>query len=228
MASQPDAGAVTGGQPGDRLPGPGRYRQKSADVEARQLLDDLRNHTGIAAWIEGCGGQVWIPFAEPCLYIETVQGREKAGIGDWIVRFPAGTFRVLTYDEFTAAFEPADGQRAEDQQLPVPNDGPSMHDMVISDLDCWPESDETLAAIRALLEERKRVGLERYASLLQANNGRDARRDLLEELADAIVYARQIQVERGQGPGSGEAFDAYEHIAFALAHAVQIPEASHA
>lgn len=103
-----------------------------------------------------------------------------------------------------------------------------MHDLVIADLDCWPESDETLAAIRALLEERKRVGLERYASLLQANNGRDARRDLLEELADGIVYAHQVQVERGQGPGSAGAFEAYEHIAFALARAVQIPEASRA
>lgn len=121
----------------------------------------------------------------------------------------------------------AEHPRPGDQQLPVPNDGPSMHDLVVSDLDCWPESDETLAAIRALLEERKRIGLERYGSLLQAGNGRDARRDLIEELADAVVYAHQVHVERGQDPGGIDASVAYEHIAIALGHAVQIPEADH-
>jgi hypothetical protein len=118
-------------------------------------------------------------------------------------------------------------QRPGDQPLPVANDGPSMHDLVIKDLECWPESDEVLAAVRSLLEERKRIGLERYGALLQANNGRDARRDLLEELADAAVYVRQLEEERGDGPGSGEVFEASEHIVSALAWAVQICEASH-
>lgn len=89
-------------------PGAASYRQKSPDVEARQLIDDLRNHTAIAAWIESAGVEVLIPFAEPCLYVETTEGRERAGIGDWIVKFPAGTFRVLSPDKFTAAFEPVD------------------------------------------------------------------------------------------------------------------------
>ena len=76
--------------------------------------------------------------------------------------------------------------RPGDQQLPVPNNGPSMHDLVIAELDGYPaRSDPERAAIRDLLAERKRLGLERYGSLLQAHNGRDARRDLLEELADA-------------------------------------------
>lgn len=216
MASQPDAGAVAGGQPGDRLPGPGRYRQKSADVEARQLLDDLRNHTGIAAWVEGAGGQALIPFAEPCLYIGTVQGREKAGIGDWIVRFPAGTFRVFTYDEFTAAFEPADGQRAGDQQLPVPNDGLSMHDLVISDLEGWEGHPGASEAVQSLLAERKRLGLERYGSILQAGNGRSWRRDLAEKLSDAAAYAMQGITESGGPPGSDELGQVYDLIIQAL------------
>jgi hypothetical protein len=84
-----------------------RYRQKSADVEARQLIDDLRNHTAIAAWIESGGGQAGIPFAEPCLYVETVDGQKRADIGDWIVRFPDGTFQVVSPDEFEACFVPA-------------------------------------------------------------------------------------------------------------------------
>jgi|HubBroStandDraft_6_1064221.scaffolds.fasta_scaffold240788_3 hypothetical protein len=118
----------------------------------------------------------------------------------------------------------ADEPREGDQPLPVPNDGPSMHDLVIADLDCWPESDEVLNAVRDLLAERKRIGLERYNSLLQAGNGRDARRDLLEELADAACYAMQLQVERGKGPGSAEVFEVFEHVASALAWAIQIPE----
>jgi hypothetical protein len=116
-------------------------------------------------------------------------------------------------------------QRPGDQQLPVPNGGPSMHDLVIADLDGWPEAMSVRNAIRDLLAERKRLGVERYGSLLQAGNGRDARRDLLEELADAAVYARQVQEERGDGPGSAEAFEAYEHITSALFWACKIPGA---
>lgn len=88
-------------------PGAAWYRQKGGEVEAWQLLDDLRNHTAIAAWVEAGGGHALIPFAEPCLYIETENGQEQADIGDWIVRFPAGTFRVISAEDFTAAFEPA-------------------------------------------------------------------------------------------------------------------------
>jgi len=116
--------------------------------------------------------------------------------------------------------------RPGDQPLPVPNDGPSMHDLVIADLDRWPEEDPAIRdAIRGLLADRKRIGLERYGSLLQAHNGRNARRDLLEELADAAVYGRQLQAELGDGPGSAEAFEAYEHILSALFCAHKIPEA---
>jgi hypothetical protein len=89
-------------------------------------------------------------------------------------------------------------QRPGDQQLPVPNDGPSMHDLVIADLGGWPESMSARNAIRDLLAARKRLGLERYGSILQSHNGRDAKRDLSEELADAAVYARQLQEERGR------------------------------
>jgi hypothetical protein len=84
-----------------------RYRQKSAEVEARQLIDNLRNHTAIAAWVESAGGQAGTPFAEPCLYIETPDGQKRADIGDWVVRFPAGTFQVIPGDKFDEAFEPA-------------------------------------------------------------------------------------------------------------------------
>jgi hypothetical protein len=89
----------------------------------------------------------------------------------------------------------ADEPREGDQPLPVPNDGPSMHDLVIEDLaKCLAPSRQKDAAC-ALLLERKRIGLERYNSLLQAGNGRNWHRDLTEELGDAAVYARQGRVE---------------------------------
>lgn len=65
------------------------------------------------------------------------------------------------------------------QPLPIPNDGPSMHDLVIADM-----------------ENRKAFGLNKYGALLQANNGRDALQDLYDELMDAIVYVRQLIEER--------------------------------
>lgn len=67
------------------------------------------------------------------------------------------------------------------QAMPVPNDGPSMHDLVIEDM-----------------RGRKDFGLTKYGSLLQAHNGRDALKDLYDELLDAIVYTRQLIEERGE------------------------------
>lgn len=116
--------------------------------------------------------------------------------------------------------------RPGDQQLPVPNDGPSMHDLVIADLQRYPaSSDPERQAVIDLLAARKRIGLERYGSLLQARNGRDARRDLLEELADAAVYARQLHEEDRHGSAPCGACRAYEHILSALFWSHRIPEA---
>lgn len=61
------------------------------------------------------------------------------------------------------------------QPLPQPTTGPSMHFLVIQDM-----------------EARKEFGLKKYGTLLQAKNGRDALKDLYEELLDAIVYVRQV------------------------------------
>jgi hypothetical protein len=114
-------------------------------------------------------------------------------------------------------------QRPGDQQLPVPNDGPSMHDLVIADLERWPVRESTRDAIRELLSERKRLGLERYGSLLQSGNGRDWMQDLREECADALVYARQGLEELGGGPAYAEVWRAYRRILSALVHLQEIP-----
>jgi hypothetical protein len=84
--------------------------------------------------------------------------------------------------------------RPGDQKLPAPNDGPSMHDLVCEDLGAlaFPGAPRLMADLNA----RRKLGLDRYGSLLQARNGRDALLDLYEELQDAAVYARQLVEER--------------------------------
>jgi hypothetical protein len=62
-----------------------------------------------------------------------------------------------------------------EQQMPIVNDRLSIQSMV-----------------RADLERREQVGIERYGTPLQAFNGRDAARDLYEELLDAACYSRQL------------------------------------
>ena len=69
--------------------------------------------------------------------------------------------------------------RPGDQPLPVPNDGPDIQSLVVADL---------LA--------RRHLGIERYGTPLQPGNGRDALRDLYEELVDSVCYLKQLLVER--------------------------------
>lgn len=69
--------------------------------------------------------------------------------------------------------------RAGDQPLPVVNDHPFVADALV-----------------AFIEARKQLGIERYGTPLQPHNGRDALRDLFEELVDAATYAAQLLIER--------------------------------
>lgn len=81
--------------------------------------------------------------------------------------------------------------REGDQPLPVPNDRPSMHDLVVVDM-----------------LNRKSVGYQRYGSFLQPFNGRNSLRDLYEELLDAIVYVRQVIEEDNEHLGQATALRA--------------------
>jgi hypothetical protein len=76
---------------------------------------------------------------------------------------------------------PTRANRKHDQQLPTSSDRPVMHEVLIN-----------------LIESRLAVGVERYGHGLQPMNGRDAYRDLVEELVDACVYTLQIQHERAE------------------------------
>lgn len=70
-------------------------------------------------------------------------------------------------------------QRVGDQPLPNKNDLPVIQDLVMADI-----------------ETRKKIGLQRYGTLLQPFNGRDAMTDVYEELLDAAIYMRQLIYER--------------------------------
>jgi hypothetical protein len=72
-------------------------------------------------------------------------------------------------------------QRPGDQPLPIPSDSPDVQSMVIDDL-----------------IQRRQLGIARYGTPLQPGNGRDAFRDLYEEILDAACYLRQLIAERDQ------------------------------
>lgn len=66
-----------------------------------------------------------------------------------------------------------------EQPMPTPNDRPSIQSLVRADLDA-----------------REQVGIERYGTPLQPHNGRDALRDAYEEALDLCCYLKQVMVER--------------------------------
>lgn len=66
-----------------------------------------------------------------------------------------------------------------DQPLPVVNDEPFVAD-----------------ALQAFIEARKQLGIERYGTPLQPNNGRDCLRDAFEEAVDLATYLAQAIIER--------------------------------
>lgn len=66
-----------------------------------------------------------------------------------------------------------------EQSEPVANESTAIWDLVITDM-----------------RARDRVGLQRYGTPLQANNGRDALIDAYQEALDLVVYLRQAIEER--------------------------------
>jgi hypothetical protein len=68
---------------------------------------------------------------------------------------------------------------ARPEPAPLRNDSPSMHDLVIEDMNA-----------------RKAFGLMKYGTLLQAGNGRNALMDAYQEVLDLAVYLRQAIEEQ--------------------------------
>lgn len=112
-----------------------------------------------------------------CKYADGHEGSHCTNGGHEWKNLTRDTYRI--YASTLAAVTPPTKQRPGDQPLPVKNDYPVVQDLVIADI-----------------EERKRVGVERYGTVLQPFNGRDVLRDIYEELLDAAIYMRQLMFER--------------------------------
>jgi hypothetical protein len=97
---------------------------------------------------------------------------------------------------------------ATDQPAPTPApahvDGvhvAAMRSICMRPIDTW-----TRAAAIDLLQDRYRLGLAKYGTVLHPGNGRDHLRDLLEELADAVAYAHCLD----ESPANNEIVNACE------------------
>lgn len=77
------------------------------------------------------------------------------------------------------------------QPAPSEGDGISMHDKVVDSL--MTNRTRLIDDIRA----RRDIGLARYGTTLQSNNGRNPLLDMYQELLDALVYAEQYKTEGG-------------------------------
>ncbi len=112
------------------------------------------------------------PAPSPFDELESVSACSVCGVPDHSNRWQHSILEAPHVPEPTKT-------RPGDQPLPVVTEGVFIQDLVIEDV-----------------EARKAVGIERYGTPLQANNGRNVDQDLYEELLDATTYLRQKLVER--------------------------------
>ena len=62
------------------------------------------------------------------------------------------------------------------------------------------EGQDIASLVRADIDERVAIGLDKYKTLLRAHNGRDALMDAYQEALDLMFYLRQAIAER-DSPG---------------------------
>jgi hypothetical protein len=79
------------------------------------------------------------------------------------------------------------------EPAPIPNNSPGVHYLVIDDLD-----GSRFFRLIPHIEDRRQFGLEKYGTLLQVGNGRDALKDAFQEALDAIVYLKQAILDGGK------------------------------
>lgn len=91
------------------------------------------------------------------------------------------------------------------QPAPRANERCAIQDLVIADLRTGSTQvtrhaeprmgEDTYARVIADIQARKEIGLQRYGTLLQAFNGRDALLDAYQEALDLCQYLRQVKEE---------------------------------
>lgn len=79
---------------------------------------------------------------------------------------------------------------------PVENDERPVWDYVIDDVRKKANQYKHAHYLIGLMENRKDFGFKKYGTYLQVHNGRPVEIDLLQELLDSVVYAKQMVLER--------------------------------
>lgn len=97
-----------------------------------------------------------------------------------------------------------------------------MHDLVSDDI----RADMNAATVIADLDARKQFGLEKYGTLLQAFNGRDALMDAYQETLDQVVYLRQCVDEQPGDPFMSRAYSESLKLAVFLRRRLAVRDAS--
>lgn len=114
-----------------------------------------------------------------------------------------------------------------DQPLPVRNDSPSMHDLVVEHLTVGlpmmvhAGDRAVVAAVARDLLERKAQGLAKYGSPLQTGNGRSFVQDAYEEALDAAAYTRGLWEENRDDSNIRDIYDTAVALACALQEVLQ-------
>jgi hypothetical protein len=94
---------------------------------------------------------------------------------------------------------------------PIPNDNPSIHDLLIEDL----KEFSCYSVLIPDILDRKEFGLKKHGTILQINNCRNHLNDAYQESCDAIIYLKQEIVKSGLSDDLRMAF--YSACALAVA-----------
>lgn len=88
------------------------------------------------------------------------------------------------------------------EPAPIPNNRRSIHDLVIEDLENFFIDSYLVKDVK----DRKQFGLDKYGTILQSGNGRNALKDAFQESLDAIVYIKQEMLESGENDDLDQAY----------------------
>jgi hypothetical protein len=106
-------------------------------------------------------------YQAPCSLVDGHEGHHKTDT------------RALGLNQVNELWPNTYKQREGDQPLPVINDHPDIQSAVIADI-----------------EARRELGIQRYGTALQPNNGRDMLLDAYDEAIDLAIYLKGAIVER--------------------------------
>lgn len=85
-----------------------RYRKKPVVIEAWQVPEDITKVIDMKEILKNQGCDIELKLGEESgLYIETLEGKMKASIGDYIIKGVKGEFYPCKPDIFEATYEPA-------------------------------------------------------------------------------------------------------------------------